>query len=75
MQQFATTKLKTNALLLYYYYIRLMVFFQDNLHKLAQERQTILDFTAAKDGVAVASAGVLDHMEINCTSIQIDNHQ
>jgi len=31
---------------------------QDNLGKLATERQTILDFTEARDdGVAVASAG------------------
>ena len=42
----------------YYYYIRLMAFFQDNLGKPAPERQTILDFTGARDvAVAVASAG------------------
>jgi len=41
-----------------YYYIHLTAFFQDNLGKPATERQTILDFTAARDdGVAVASAG------------------
>jgi len=35
-----------------------MAFFQDNLGKPAPERQTILDFTAARDdGVAVASSG------------------
>jgi len=35
-----------------------MAFFQENLSRLAPERQTILDFTAARDdGVAVASAG------------------
>jgi len=42
----------------YYYYIRLMAFFQDNLGKLVPERYTILDFTGASDdGVAVASGG------------------
>ena len=44
----------------YYYYICLTAFFQDNLgkYKPAPERQTILDFTGARDdGVAVASAG------------------
>jgi len=40
-----------------YYYIRLAAFFQDNLGKLAPERQTFLDFTGARDdGVAVTSA-------------------
>ena len=40
-----------------YYYIRLTTFFQDNLGKPAPERQTILDFTAARyDGMAVALA-------------------
>jgi len=35
-----------------------MAFFQDNLGKLARERQTSLDFIGARDdGVAVASAG------------------
>jgi len=35
-----------------------MAFFQDNLSKPAPERQTILDFTGARNnGVAVASAG------------------
>jgi len=39
-------------------HIRLTAFFQDNLGKPAPERQTILDFTEARDdGVAVASAG------------------
>jgi len=42
----------------YYYYIRLTAFSQDNLGKPAPERQTILDFSGARDdGVAVASAG------------------
>jgi len=42
----------------YYYYTSLKAFFQDNLGKPALERQTILDFTGARDdGVAVASAG------------------
>ena len=59
----------------YYYYIRLTVFFQDNLGKPAPERQTILHFTAARDdGVAVASVGVLDHMQIIYISLQTDNH-
>jgi len=41
-----------------YYYIRLTAFFQDNMGKPAPERQTILDFTGARDdGMAVASAG------------------
>jgi len=35
-----------------------MAFFQENLGKPAPERQTILDFTGARDnGVAVASSG------------------
>jgi len=38
--------------------IRLTVFFQDNVGKPAPERNTILDFTGARDdGVAVESAG------------------
>jgi len=38
--------------------IRLTASFQDNLNKLAQKGQTILDFnTAREDGVALASAG------------------
>ena len=42
----------------YYYYIHLTAFFQGNLGKLAPERQTILDFSGARDDeVAVASAG------------------
>ena len=55
-----------------YYYIRLTAFFQDNLGKPAPERQTILDFSGARDdGVAVASAGP---MQIICTSLQTHNH-
>jgi len=45
-------------LVLNYCYICLTTFFQDNLGKLAPERQTILHFTGARDDrVAVASAG------------------
>jgi len=44
----------------YYYYYTTSIywpFFQDNLGKPAPERQTILDFTGARDdGVAVAAA-------------------
>jgi len=41
----------------YYIYIHLTSFFQDTLGKPAPERQTILDFTGARnDGVAVAVA-------------------
>jgi len=40
------------------YYIRLTAYFQDNLGNPATKRQTILEFTGARDdGVAVASAG------------------
>jgi len=40
------------------YYIPLTAFFQDNLGNRAPERQTILEFTGARDdGAAVASAG------------------
>jgi len=43
-----------------------MAFFQDNLGKPAPERQTILDFTAARDDeVAVASAGpYVNHLHL-----------
>ena len=42
----------------YYYYIREMASFQDNLGKPAPERLTILYLNEARDdGVAVASAG------------------
>jgi len=42
----------------YYYYMRLTALFQDNPGKPTSERQTILDFTGARDdGVAVTSAG------------------
>jgi len=42
----------------YYCYTHLTAFFQDNLGKPATERQTILNFTGARDDwVAVASAG------------------
>jgi len=45
--------------------------FSGQLGKPAPERQTILDFTEARDdGVAVK----LDHMQIICTSLQTDNH-
>ena len=48
----------TERLYYYDYYNHLMAFFQDNLGKPAPERQTILDFIAARhDGVTVASAG------------------
>jgi len=63
----------TNYYYYYYYcYIRLTAFFQDNLDRLARERQTILDFTGARDdGVAVASAGpYANHLH----SFQTDNH-
>jgi len=34
-----------------------------------------MDFNEARDdGVAVASAGVLDHMQIICTFLRTDNH-
>jgi len=37
--------------------------------------KTILDFNeATDDGVVEASAAVLDHMQITCTSLQTDNH-
>jgi len=46
--------------------------FHNNLGKPAPQRQTILDFTGARDdGVAMASAG--PHAII-CTLLQTDNH-
>ena len=52
----------------YYYYIRLTAFSPGNLGNAAPEKENILDFTGARDdGVEMASAGVLDHMQIICT--------
>jgi len=54
----------------YYYYLHYIYFFPDNLGKPVPERQTILDFTGARDdGVAVHQ---LDHMCIICTSLTSD---
>jgi len=48
-------------------------FFQQNLGKPAPERQTILDFTEAREDGG-GRWHQLDHMQIICTSLQINNH-
>jgi len=50
--------------------IRLTAFFQDNLGKLAPERQTILDFTEAKDSEWQWHQRGQKQI---CTTLQIDN--
>jgi len=49
-----------------------MAFFQDNLHQVALERQTISAFNEARDGGWQWHQ--LNHMQIICTLLQTDNH-
>jgi len=61
-----------------YYYTQLTAFFSRTTWvSRHQKDKSSLDLNEARDdgvGDAVASAGLLDHMQTVCTSLQIDNH-